>query len=448
MARARFGSSYPKGMGDVEPLVSPRRDVRGLRKLTTNHLLAARLVEQATGLPPGVKHPNQLLATLRRAAPYLGHHGLLPLMEALFRWTQPQDWEPGEDPIVWPGNEELANALGCSERHVSRLIAAAIEARLLSPKDGSDRRRRGVRQNGRILWAWGFNLRPMAARHAEFQEAIEAGDLARRQCRALRREASASCQSLEQFIALAQENGLETGALEAWREEALRLRAGLKRMEDPVALDNMVGRLRALSAFGQDWLRQAVESADMSGSADPDVRPILTTNQPRDPERTTVAALKEAEGSGILPSPPPAAISVEQQQPCTVSPEELVRLAPRLGPCLTTDRPDWGDLCDAAAVLAQDMAIPRILYAEACRLLGRRMAAIAVAVISTKAPGHFRHAGPGGYLRGMLRRAREGSLHLDRSIFGLREALAPRIPRNARRGLWRPNAVAAERVAA
>jgi len=432
----------------VEPLVSPRRDVRGLRKLTTNHLLAARLVEQATGLPPGVKHPNQLLASLRRAAPYLGHHGLLPLMEALFRWTQPQDWEPGEDPIVWPGNEELANALGCSERHVSRLIAAAIEARLLAPKDGSDRRRRGVRQNGRILWAWGFNLRPMAARHAEFQEAIEAGELARRQCRALRREASASCQSLEQFAALAQEQGLNAGTLETWRGDALRLRAGLKRMEDPVALESAVGQLRTLAASGLTWLEQALKSADMSGSADADVRPILTTIQPPDPGRTTVAAMREAGAGGALPSPQPSTMPAEQQQPCTVSAEELVRLAPRLGQCLTTDRPDWGDVADAAAVLAQDMAIPRVLYGEACRLLGRRMAAIAVAVISTKASGHFRQAGPGGYLRGMLRRAREGALHLDRSIFGLREARAPRLSTGVQHRLWRPNGLGAEQAIA
>ncbi|MBC9207390.1 hypothetical protein IBL26_11125 [Roseomonas aerophila] len=422
----------------MEPLVSVRASVRGLRKLTPNHLLAARLVEQATGLPPGVKHPNQLLATLRRAAPYLGCHSLLPLMEALFRWTQPQDWEPGEDPIVWPGNEELASALGCSERHVSRLIAAAIEARLLAPKDGSDRRRRGVRQNGRILWAWGFNLRPMAARHAEFQEVIEAGELARRQCRALRREASASCQSLEQFLALAQQNGLEAEMLGAWRNEAQHLRAGLRRMEEPTALEAVVAQLRNLAASGLAWLEQALENADMSGSADDDVRPILTTIHSRDPERTTVVALREARTGGALPSPLPA-MELVAQPPCTVSAEELVRLAPKLGRCLTTDRPDrpdWADVADAAAVLAQDMTIPRVLYAEACRLLGRRMAAVAVAIISTKAAGHFRQAGPGGYLRGMLRKAREGSLHLDRSIFGLREAQAPAVRGHARRSAW------------
>jgi replication initiation protein RepC len=101
-------------------------------------------------------------------------------------------------------------------------------------------------------------------------------------------------------------------------------------------------------------------------------------------------------------------------------------LAPRLGQCLVTHRPNWSEVSDAAAVLAQEMSIPRVLYAEACRILGRPMAAIAIAIISTKAADHFRQAGPGGYLRGMLRRAKEGALHLDRSIFGLRLVAAGR----------------------
>jgi hypothetical protein len=72
-------------MGNVEPLVSPQGAVRGLRKLTTNHLLAARLVERATGLPPDIRHPNrgegwQRPAPARRAPewPYPVGLGLQP----------------------------------------------------------------------------------------------------------------------------------------------------------------------------------------------------------------------------------------------------------------------------------------------------------------------------------------------------------------------------------
>lgn len=422
--RANEGVCPPRsisteGMGNVEIQSFPRRGSCGLRKLTTNHLVAARLAEEASGLPAGVKHPNQLLAAMRRAAPYLGQTRLLPLMETLFRWTQPQDWAPGAEPIVWPSNEELALALDCSERHVSRLIAAAIEARLIVAKDGTDRKRRGCRQEGRILWAWGLNLRPMAARHADFLRAAEEGEQARRLCRDLRRQAGRARQFLGQLLDLARERGLNTASLEQGLAPAQQMALTLRRAEDPAKLAVLVEALQSLAAEARKALEAAVESADMSGSGDIHVRPIIPTKTPTEPEGSTVVAQEEVERLPALPSKP----EVEKDEAgFRLSPAELVRLAPKLEECLGTRRPDWSDIADAASVLAQQIGIPQGLYGEACRVLGRHPAAVAVAVISTKQTGHFHSAGPGGYLRGMLRRAGRGELFLDRSIHGLREA--------------------------
>jgi replication initiation protein RepC len=412
-------------MGNVEIRTFPRRESCGLRKLTTSHLVAARLAEQAPGLPPGVKHPNQLLVAMRRAAPYLGHTRLLPLMETLFRWTQPQDWTPGAEPIVWPSNEELAVALDCSERHVSRLIAAAIEARLIVAKDGTDRKRRGCRQEGRILWAWGLNLRPMAARHADFVQAAEAGERARRLCRDLRRQAGQARQFMSQLLDLAQERGLATPTLEEQFAAARRIATTLRRSEEPAKLASLVESLQALAEEARKALEAAVESADMSGSADIHVRPKLPTITPAEPEGSTVAAQEKAALTPALPPRPEVALA---EGGFRLSPGEMVRLAPKLENCLTTRQPNWGDIADAASLLAQQLGISPQLYGEACRLLGRYPAAVAIAIISTKQAGHFHSASPGGYLRGMLQRAGRGQLFLDRSIHGLREAAGYRRP--------------------
>lgn len=382
-------------------------------------------------MPAGVKHPNQLLAALRRAAPYLGHTGLLPLMEELFRWTQPQDWAPGASPIVWPSNDDLANALGCSERHVSRLIATAIEARLIVARDGSDRRRRGYRENGRIVWAWGLDLRPMAAHYIPFLEAAEAGELARRQCRTLRRQAGAARQSLAQLLAFATQQDLPTERLEAHAAQADALCAGLRRMEDLGRLRALATQLQALADDASEWLGTAVNSVEMSGSADSDVGPILPTNKPTEPEGITVIA-REAEPVDNAHPVASAPTPVSGGPSLTLSAEELVRLAPRLEAYLPTAKPHWGQIPDAASLLAQHLGIPKALYAEACQILGRQPAAVAIAVISAKKHDHFHSAGPGGYLRGMLRRAREGALRLDRSIFGLREAAGYRMAKPTR----------------
>ena len=382
----------------------------GLRKLTLNHLLASRLAEQAEGLPAGVKHPNQLLGALRRAAPYLGLTRLLPLMDTLFRWTQAQDWAPDAEPVVWPSNAELALALDCSERHVSRLIAAAIEARLIAARDGSDRKRRGWREQGRIVWAWGLNLRPMAARHAEFLAAAAAGEAARRQCQLARREARALGQSLAQLLELARDQAGALPRIEAALAEAAPLLSDLRAIEDATALARRVAALRALVAAA----RGALESGEMSGSPDLEVRPIIPTTHPPEPQVTPVAALPR-------PLTSTAGEKAEEEEGLLLSAPELARLAPRLSGCLAGGRPDWAAVSDAAARLAGQLGIPSGLYGQACRQLGRRPAAVAVAVISTKPEGHFRVSGPGGYLHGMLRRAARGELHLDRSIFGLRQ---------------------------
>jgi replication initiation protein RepC len=43
---------------------------------------------------------------------------------------------------------------------------------------------------------------------------------------------------------------------------------------------------------------------------------------------------------------------------------------------------------------------------------GRDRAAVALAIVSTRAPGHFT-SGPGGYFAGMMRKDEKGELHLS-----------------------------------
>ena len=54
-------------------------------------------------------------------------------------------------------------------------------------------------------------------------------------------------------------------------------------------------------------------------------------------------------------------------------------------------------------------------------VLGREYAALAIAIVSTKAPGYFLR-GAGGYFAGMVRKAEKGELHLERTLWALRQA--------------------------
>ena len=102
-----------------------------------------------------------------------------------------------------------------------------------------------------------------------------------------------------------------------------------------------------------------------------------------------------------------------------LSTDELVRLAPRLRPYLTTPAPTWPDIVDAADWLRGDLGVSKSLWGEACLAMGREEAAIAMAIVSAKPAGHFRTS-PGGYFHGMVAKAKAGELNLARTIWGLR----------------------------
>jgi replication initiation protein RepC len=108
-----------------------------------------------------------------------------------------------------------------------------------------------------------------------------------------------------------------------------------------------------------------------------------------------------------------------------LQPDELVKLAPKLKAYLRRPDPTWPELVDAAAFLRSDLGVSKSLWGDACVAMGREKAAIAIAIVSTKDPTHFRTS-PGGYFHGMVTKARAGHLNLDRTLWGMRRANEPR----------------------
>ncbi len=101
-------------------------------------------------------------------------------------------------------------------------------------------------------------------------------------------------------------------------------------------------------------------------------------------------------------------------------PGELIELAPRLAEHVQQRFPDWHDVVDAAgSYLRHDLGVSQSPWGEACRVLGRPLAAVTLAIVSTKPKEHFSR-GAGGYFAAMVKRAQNGELHLDRSLWKLR----------------------------
>jgi replication initiation protein RepC len=107
-----------------------------------------------------------------------------------------------------------------------------------------------------------------------------------------------------------------------------------------------------------------------------------------------------------------------------IRPDELPRLTPRLKLYLRLSNPTWPDIVDAADWLRHDLGVSKSLWGDACLAMGRELAAVALAIVSTKEAEHFQTT-PGGYFHGMVAKARAGELHLERTVWALRRASEP-----------------------
>src|SRR3954447_10533452 len=184
-----------------------RHTPTGFRRLTPGLLKADRTAEGFAGLPQGVTASGQLLATLKAAAPHLGiAPRLVHALDWLFCFTQPQDWHKDSRPIVWPSARMQQEALGLSPTQVKETNRQLIDLGLVTMKDSPNGKRYGTRNpKGRIIEAYGFDLAPIAMRHAEFVRLAGEARAERLAMGRLRRRATIARKGIIQILETAQE---------------------------------------------------------------------------------------------------------------------------------------------------------------------------------------------------------------------------------------------------
>jgi replication initiation protein RepC len=428
----------------------------GLRRLTPGLLQATRAAEDFTGLPPGASRPGQILAAFKAAAPHLGlAPRLVHAIDWLFKFTQPQDWEPGARPIVWPSAGLQQEALGLSPSQVKALNRSLIEAGLITMKDSPNGKRYGRRDStGRIIEAYGFDLSPLAARYAEFIRLAAEAKAERAERGQLRRRATIARNGIIQILETAGEYGFVGEAWTTLRHDANHLVRTLRRIETLEEMAFAVGRLERWQHEARERLQNLLAEAQPAAAEssytapmEAEYRPHQYTYKPTDDLKTdTVMAHKDCSPgpSGATAAPDgagephqgttragdaataqEATVHTDSDPPMKLDIAELLLLAPRLRTYLTTPNPVWRDIVDAADWLRGEMGISRPLWGEACIAMGRECAAVAVALVSARPPEHFRTS-PGGYFHGMVAKAKAGELNLARTIWGLRQAKAAR----------------------
>ncbi|MBK8176989.1 MAG: replication protein C [Rhodospirillales bacterium] len=391
----------------------------GLRRLAPDALPIKTQADCFDGLPNGIT-AGQALAAFKRAAATLGLGAVRDLVDQLMAFSQPQDWQRGSRPIVWPSNAMLQDRLGISERHVRRLLGRLIALGIIVPVDSPQGRRWGRRDSsGRIVEAYGFDLSPLADRHAEFLAIAEKADGKRKARAALRRRLTIARKAIQQLAETALEHALTDRDWRVWLAEAWTVTAVA--IDEGAPLTVLATAVIDLERRRQDGETALVEAlrkpVEMSGPPDSQVRLYTTTTQP---ETNSATGNKD---SGMECNGPGDGASVKtddalHDEPPAATPKFLVRVSPPLQDQLLTPCPTWSDIVDAANRLRHQLGISRAAWIDACHALGRYQAATAVAIIAAK---RETIRSPGGYLRGMIARGRDGELHLLRSLHGLAE---------------------------
>ena len=254
----------------------------GFRRLTPSLLRADRTAEGFDGLPEGVTVPGQLLAAFKAAAPRLGlSPRLVHAVDWLFRFTQPQDWGRGGRPIVWPSASMQQEALGLSATRVKALNRALIEAGVITMKDSPNGKRYGVRDRaGRITEAYGFDLSPIAARHAEFVRLAEEARAERAEMGRLRRRATIARKGITQILETAAEYGLQGEDWASLARETRILAKALRKVERPEEMALGVESLERRQRAARERLEILLSSATAGASEAVDSDPLGPENGP------------------------------------------------------------------------------------------------------------------------------------------------------------------------
>src|ERR1700761_5985652 len=217
----------------------------GFRRLTPGLIKVDRTAEGFAGLPAGVTIHGLLLAAIKAAAPRLGlAPRLVHAIDWLFCFTQPQDWERGARPIVWPSALLQQEALGISESQAKRLNRCLIEFGLITMKDSPNGKRYGRRHaRGRIVEAYGFDLSPLAARYQEFVQLAEEGKAERKAMGRLRRRATIARKGIVQILETARDHNLSD---EEWPTLARHMRTIVKKLRRAERPDVVEARVVSL----------------------------------------------------------------------------------------------------------------------------------------------------------------------------------------------------------
>lgn len=394
------------------------------------------LADDFAGLEEGVDRYG-LLLLVKKTGKIAGFSPrMIALLDYYLAFTRDSDWEEGNRPIVYQSLSRTALDLGVSERMVQKLEAALFAAGAIGWNDSGNHRRYGQRcpQSGRLLWAFGVDLTPLAYLKPKLEGLLQEKQLHDEAWLAAKRAISACRRQIRATLAeWSAEEGPATDVLAFERrydEIAVQLRTHID-----------LAAMRALLARHQTLLSDLLMAMGLEGavSREPSQRLSMAqeTRKGSPPSVRTFAHYKSTtqqlpeessprdgglQGSVADPAALPTAVPNSGLTHVTLG-MALGAASERFSAHLPHD-PQWPDIVEAAYRLRPLLGVSQASWGEACGVLGRNGAALCL-LVTDRATERTENAveKPAAYFRGMVRKAGGGELRLHNSVFGLLDRL-------------------------
>ncbi|PTX39762.1 replication initiation protein RepC [Allosediminivita pacifica] len=389
---------------------------------------------------------SRAFVAVKRVGAYLGlKAGDMMLLDTLGAFTQAQDWEERQRPIVWASNAYLMEQTGFSLSALKRHARRLAEAGVISFKDSPNGKRWGRRDaEGRIVEAYGFDLSPLSARVDAFEELHAELQAERELCQRLKRQITVARRMIRARI----EAAVSSAMRGPWAQFTRLFEELLERLPRRHEVSEQLARL--LSWFKE--LQERVEAAYLKATEI--VQPVenASANKEQVSEKTQEMNPREVISDTHIQITnqlnPVTSNSSENEETVSATPNarpeeqvdseleewvaevrkkraaldlptvmqacpEFASWARNMGGFLK----DWNDLHRVAGQLRPMIGVSEHAWNVAQDRLGKQVATAALALVFEKhSAGEV--ASPGGYLRGMVEKAGAGELHLERSFYG------------------------------
>lgn len=402
----------------------------GHRRLDERTAATDQLAQRFGGLPNDLTH-RQVLTVFKRAAPYIGiPPRLVHAIDTLMSWSRSIDWSDGQRPIVFPSNEKLTQKLGIGVRQVQKMLANAARFGLITHRDSANGNRVGARgKDGRLIYAYGIDLSPLAVRYEEFAAVAREGVEADLRIKLLRQRLAAARRRIRTLAQLVDDEAIDSIDARTAVETALLATSQMRCVRDEQLLGACVEQIETRAEeLGKAVTKVlgGVPTASISQKDSPSGEPHdalnTTTNQPKTAKADYSSGYpRRSSRNGYDVRDPEPQTDVEADlAKHGVDPEFIAAVVPEF--IMTgAPQPTWGELIGTAERLVDQTAIHRNVWHEACRLMGQKGAAASVLATAHK---HMRGDvdRPGAYLRGMNKHAASGLLNLGRTYHGLKDS--------------------------